>query len=285
VAANRTWQHLFGRGLVRTENDFGTQGAPPTHPELLDWLATELVARGWSQKALIRTIVTSAAYKQSAVLTAELRERDPENRLLARQNRIRHEAEILRDAALAAAGLLDPRIGGPSFRPPVPPDAGNVVSLRWQSEPTPDCYRRGLYIVMQRNVQLPFLMTFDAPDGNTFCTRRDRSNTPPQALTLLNDPFFFECAAALGRRLVTEEPTDEARLERAFLECASRRPTPDEKQEFQAFLRDQRRLLEQQSEFVATLAAGAPAERATDVALWTCAARVLMNTDEFVCSE
>lgn len=285
VAVNRAWQHLFGRGLVRTENDFGTQGTPPSHPELLDWIATEFHANQWSRKRLIRTIVTSATYKQSAALTAELAERDPENRLLARQNRVRHEAEILRDAALSAAGLLDTQIGGPSFRPPVPPDAGNVVELRWKSEPTPDRYRRGVYIVVQRNVQLPFLMTFDAPDGNTFCTRRERSNTPPQALTLLNDPFFFECATALGRRLANETTTDDERIALAFLACASREPTADESLEFQAFLREQRQLLEHQPELAATLATGAPVEQATAIALWTSAARVLMNTDEFVCRE
>jgi hypothetical protein len=218
-------------------------------------------------------------------LTDELTERDPENRLLARQNRIRHEAEILRDAALSAAGLLDTQLGGPSFRPSVPPDAGNVVELRWKSEPTSDRYRRGVYIVVQRNVQLPFLMTFDAPDGNTYCTRRERSNTPPQALTLLNDPFFFECAAALAHRLVAEESEPSTRLARAFLECASREPTSEELQEFETYLRDQRRLLEQQPALVTTLSNGVSAEQATDIALWTCAARVLMNTDEFVCRE
>jgi len=285
VAVNRAWQHLFGRGLVRTENDFGTQGSPPSHPELLDWLATELQFNGWSRKQLIRTIVTSHTYRQSAALSDELTERDPENRLLARQNRIRHEAEILRDAALSSAGLLDTQIGGPSFRPPVPPDAGNVVEYRWKSEATPDRYRRGVYIVVQRNVQLPFLMTFDAPDGNTFCTRRERSNTPPQALTLLNDPFFFECAAALGRRVVMEAETDDERIALAFLSCASRGPADDERLEFQAFLRDQRRLLEERPELATALAAGAPAEQAIEVALWTSAARVLMNTDEFVCRE
>lgn len=285
VAANRTWQHLFGRGLVRTENDFGTQGTPPSHPELLDWLAIKFHMKHWRRKQLIRTIVTSETYKQSAALTDQLAELDPDNRLLARQNRIRHEAEILRDAALSSAGLLDPQLGGPSFRPPVPPDAGNVVNYRWKSEPTPDRYRRGTYIVVQRNVQLPFLMTFDAPDGNTFCTRRERSNTPPQALTLLNDPFFFECATALGRRLVNEAATDDERIVLAFLACVSREPTPDESQSFQAFLREQRRLHEQQPELAAALAVGAPAEQALDTALWISAARVLMNTDEFVCRE
>jgi mono/diheme cytochrome c family protein len=270
VAVNRIWQSLFGRGLVRTENDFGTQGAPPTHPELLDWLAIEFPRRGWSQKQMIRQIVASAAYRRMAVLTPELAAHDPENRLLARQNRLRHDAEILRDAALAAAGLLDDRVGGPSFRPAVPADAGNVVNHRWKSEPTPDRYRRGLYIVVQRNVQLPFLMTFDAPDGNTFCTRRERSNTPPQALTLLNDPFFFECASQLAKRLVAEQQSDSDRLQSAFVACLARGPTDDEQADLMRYLGDQRRLLPDAND---------------ELSLWTGVARVLMNTDEFLCRE
>jgi hypothetical protein len=281
VAVNRTWQHLFGRGIVSTENDFGTQGAAPSHSDLLDWLSVWF-QHGWSQKRLIREIVTSAAYRRSSLQSDELADRDPDNTLLARQSRVRHEAEILRDAALAVAGVLDDQVGGPSFRPAVPPDAGNVVELRWTSAPTPDRYRRGLYIVVQRNVQLPFLMTFDAPDGNTFCTRRERSNTPPQALTLLNDPFFFECATRLGRRLTLEATTDATRIELAFRIGLSRPPSKDDIRDFTAFLQGQRAVLEHEPERVAALGEGALPGDATDVALWTCAARILMNTDEFV---
>ncbi|MCA9132544.1 MAG: PSD1 domain-containing protein, partial [Planctomycetales bacterium] len=172
VSVNRIWQHLFGRGLVRTENDFGTQGSPPTHPKLLDWLALELMNCGWSQKELIRLIVTSETYRQSSAARPDLVERDADNRLLARQNRLRHEAEILRDAAFFAAGGLDLRVGGPSFRPAVSPDAGAVVSTQWKPDAGSDQHRRGLYIVVQRTIPLPYLMMFDAPDGNAFCTRR-----------------------------------------------------------------------------------------------------------------
>ncbi|MFN0197656.1 MAG: PSD1 and planctomycete cytochrome C domain-containing protein [Planctomycetaceae bacterium] len=289
VVANRIWQHLFGRGLVRTENDFGTQGTPPTHPELLDWLASEFMARGWSQKNLIRLIVTSATYKQSAALRPDLVERDPDNRLLARQNRLRHDAEILRDAALSAAGLLDLRIGGPSFRPPVPPDAGAVVSTQWKSDPTPNRYRRGLYIVVQRTIPLPYLMTFDAPDGNAFCTRRDRSNTPTQALTLLNDPMFFECARQLSHRLLHAQRDDDQRLALVFVLALNRFPSADEASGLRHYLAEQRKQLLAQPELAAAIAgidsSTTSAQCIQDIALWTCVARVLMNTDEFISRE
>jgi hypothetical protein len=264
VAVNRAWQQLFCRGLVRTENDFGTQGTPPSHAELLDWLASELQVRGWSQKGLIRAIVTSATYRQSAVITDVLAERDPDNRLLARQNRMRHEAEVLRDAALSAAGLLDDQLGGPSFRLPVlrcrqrrraaveeRTDGGPVSSRIYTSS---------------SGTQLPFLMTFDAPTG----TRSARGGTieyADAALTLLNDPFFGVHRA--GRRLVQEADADASRIERAFAICLSRSPSVDEVTDFVSFLRDQCRLLEQQPELVASLVVGAPPEQAADIALWT----------------
>ena len=289
VAVNRIWQHLFGRGLVRTENDFGTQGSPPAHPKLLDWLACEFQRGGWSQKELIRLIVTSATYRQSSALRPELIKQDVDNRLLARQNRIRHEAEILRDTALTAAGLIDLRIGGPSFRPPVPDDAGAVVTTVWKSEPTPDQYRRGLYIFVQRTIPLPYLMTFDAPDGNTFCTRRERSNTPIQALTLLNAPIFFECARQVSRRLLHDRRDDNDQVRHAFLLTHNRFPSPDELKELHVFLGEQRKLLRQQPELAAKIAGIDEATTSVDVsqesALWTCLARVLMNTDEFISRE
>ena len=288
VAVNRIWQHLFGRGLVWTENDFGTQGTPPTHPELLDWLAVEFLEAGWSQKKLIRLIVTSKTYRQSSAVRRELLEHDPDNRLLARQSRMRHEAEIVRDAALSAAGLIDLRIGGPSFRPAVPSDAGAVVSTQWKPDAGADQYRRGLYIVVQRTIPLPYLMTFDAPDGNAFCTRRERSNTPTQALTLLNSAEFFECCRAVGRRLVTERQSVEGRLSRAFRLTLGRSASREEVDDLKRFLAEQRELLQQQPQLAAEIAGIDTPGEADDVqeaALWTCLARVLMNTDEFITRE
>ncbi|MES2692154.1 MAG: PSD1 and planctomycete cytochrome C domain-containing protein, partial [Verrucomicrobiota bacterium] len=213
VAVNHVWKNLFGRALVGTVDDFGTRGDAPTHPELLDWLALKFSAREgpqalkWSRKALIKQIVTSAAYRQSSRTRPELEQRDPNNLLLARQNRFRLEAETVRDGFLAASGLLNPAIGGPSIRPPLPADIaalGYANSVKWQESTGTERYRRGLYIFFQRTVPYPMLMTFDAPDSNTSCTRRERSNTPLQALTLLNDPVFFECAQVLGRRVAAE---------------------------------------------------------------------------------
>ncbi|GMU20815.1 MAG: hypothetical protein AMXMBFR13_09110 [Phycisphaerae bacterium] len=204
VAVNRTWQYLFGQGLVSTPNDFGTRGDPPTHPQLLDWLATEYVRLGWQRKELIRLIVTSATYRQSSHVRPELRDRDPKNTLLARQNRFRLSAEVIRDASLAVSGLLNPEVGGPSIRPPLPADVaalGYANSVRWQESAGKDKYRRGMYVFFQRTVPYPMLITFDAPDGVVTCTRRERSNTPLQSLTLLNDPVFYECAQAMAEHV------------------------------------------------------------------------------------
>jgi hypothetical protein len=209
VAVNRTWQYLFGQGLVSTPNDFGTRGDPPTHPELLDWLATEYVRLGWRRKELIRLIVTSATYRQSSHVRLELRDRDPKNTLLARQNRFRLSAEVIRDASLAVSGLLNPEVGGPSIRPPLPADVaalGYANSVRWQESAGKDKYRRGMYVFFQRTVPYPMLITFDAPDGVVTCTRRERSNTPLQSLTLLNDPVFYECAQAMAEHVAGPNP-------------------------------------------------------------------------------
>jgi len=210
VTVNRMWQRYFGRGLVPTSNDFGTQGEKPSHPELLDWLAGELVTRAWSQKAMHRLIVNSATYRQSSHTTPAMLDRDAYNTLLARQSRVRVEAEIVRDLALAASGLLNPAIGGQSVRPEQPAgvaELGYSGSVKWATSKGADRHRRGMYTFFQRTVPYPMLMTFDAPDSNATCTRRERSNTPLQALTLLNDPVFVECARVLARRIVKEVPT------------------------------------------------------------------------------
>jgi hypothetical protein len=291
VTVNRVWARLFGRGLVATDDDFGTRGEEPSHPELLDWLATEFPKLGWSQKELIKLIVSSATYRQSSGIRTELLERDRLNVLLARQSRLRLEAESVRDTHLTASGLLNPALGGPGIRPPLPADIaalGYANSVKWNESGGSDKYRRGLYIVFQRTVPYPMLVTFDAPDSNTTCTRRERSNTPLQALTLLNDPVFFECAQALGTRLDTAEiPSVDDRLRRAFEICLSREPEPAELERLRRLYDDQHELIRHNPASAAKITGdyaadpGSLAERATLIAV----TRIIMNLDEFITRE
>jgi len=302
VTMNRVWKNLFGQALVASVDDFGIRGERPSHPELLDWLAAEFVHpaangaqtkedRAWSIKRMIKLIVQSATYRQSSQQRADLFERDARNTLLARQNRYRLEAEILRDVSLAASGLLAPTVGGPSVHPRQPAGISELTyagSARWVESTGADRYRRGLYTWFQRTSPYPMLMTFDAPDSNVTCTRRDRSNTPLQALTLLNDPVFHECAQALGRRVVKERPDDSAaRLKFAFELCLGRPPADRELDSVIKLFGEFRALAEADREAAARLV-GAPrppdaelVEMAAGVAL----ARVLLNLDEFVTRE
>ena len=206
VVANRLWQGVFGTGLVATPDDFGTQGEPPSHPALLDWLAVELVASGWDTERLQRLLVDSATWRQAAVLRPELLERDPDNRLLARASTHRLDAEVLRDQALAAAGLLDRTVGGPSVFPPQPEGtwAMTYSGERWATDTDGDRWRRGLYTYRRRTAPYPTFALFDAPSREEACVRRDRTATPLQALALLNDPAFFEAAQGLARRVLAE---------------------------------------------------------------------------------
>ena len=227
VIVNRLWQQYFGRGLVATDNDFGLVGERATHPELLDWLATEFVNRGWSLKAMHRLIVTSHTYRQSSRApedSTRLATMDPDNYLLARQNRLRLDAEIVRDVALRASGLLSTKMGGPPVYPPIPDGVMGQGQVRraWKVSEGEDRYRRGLYTFLFRATPPPSLTVFDAPDGFSTCTRRNRSNTPLQSLTLMNDAGFFECAEAL------EEIIAEQGLETAFRRCTGRRPDSKE---------------------------------------------------------
>jgi mono/diheme cytochrome c family protein len=285
VTVNRLWQSAFGRGLVETENDFGTQGAPPSHPELLDWLATELIARGWSLKQVQRLILTSATYRQSSRLRPDLARIDPENRKLARQSRLRLDAELIRDAALTACGLLSPAVGGPSVFPPQPDGVMNLGQMRreWKADRGPNRYRRGLYTFFWRATPHPLLMVFDAPDATRACTRRVRSNTPLQALTLLNDEAFFEFAQALGDRVREEGPADDlGRLRYAFRLCLSRAPGERELRRLAELLAQQRPECACEDSLPNGEAAFAgAAERAA----WTTVARVLLNLDEFITRE
>ncbi|MDQ6699063.1 MAG: DUF1549 and DUF1553 domain-containing protein, partial [Acidobacteriota bacterium] len=305
VAVNRMWQAYFGKGLVETENDFGLLGSKPTHPELLDWLATEFIARGWSQKAMHRLIVTSTAYRQASKHRADLDEIDPYNHLLASQVRMRLEAESLRDSGLVASGLLTPKIGGPSVYPPIPEGAMGVTQVKreWKTAIGPDRYRRGLYTFFYRSAPHPGLALFDAPDATTTCTRRVRSNSPLQALTLLNDEAFIEFARALAKRTLKEAPgNDAARLDYALLAVLGRKPKGPERERLMRFLAVQRD--EYQSdptsaslmvvkEEVFDSSPGGNLESAESVdpkqipelAAWTAVSRVLFNLDDFMTRE
>ena len=291
VYVNRLWQRLFGRGIVATPDDFGTRSEAPSHPELLNWLASEAIARGWSTKDMIRLIVNSSTYKQSSDVRPEIYDRDPTNRLLARQSRYHVEAEITRDAYLAASGLLNAAVGGPSIRPPQPAgiaDLGYAGAVKWQEDSGPAKYRRGLYIFFQRTVPYPMLMTFDCPDSNTASVRRNRSNTPLQALTLLNDPVFFECAQALGGRILTEAPKDEdSRVQFAFRQCMGRAPSEGEMTRLRQFLADQKSAFEADPDAAGKFAGQNVPEgvEAPESASYVALARVIMNLDEFITRE
>jgi hypothetical protein len=279
VTMNRFWQNYFGTGLVETENDFGTQGTPPSHPELLDWLATEFIAQKWSMKAMHRLLVTSATYRQASRSRPELAAVDPRNRLLARQSRQRLEAEVVRDVALAASGLLSRHIGGPSIFPPQPEGIYRFTQVprEWKASTGPDRYRRGMYTTFWRSAPHPALTVFDAPDATMTCTRRNRSNTPLQALTLLNDQGFFELAQGLAARVLSEVPTGDAeRIRHAFRLCLARPPSPREEQRLGELL------AQQLDDSDAKLPAGGDARQLT---AWTAVARVLLNLDEFITRE
>jgi mono/diheme cytochrome c family protein len=290
VTINRFWQHYFGLGLVETENDFGTQGTPPSHPELLDWLATEFIVRGWSMKAMHRLIVTSATYRQASRARPELATIDPRNRLLARQNRIRLEAEVVRDAALTSSGLLTRRLGGPSVFPPQPHGVYSFTQIdrNWRASTGPGRFRRGMYTHFWRSAPHPGLTVFDAPESTTTCTRRNRSNTPLQALTLLNDEAYLEFAQGLAKRVLSEKlETDEARLVYAFRLCVAREPSTREQQKLTRMLQQQLESFRDDPKVAEALVA---AQQAKDgdvacFAAWTSVARVLLNLDEFITRE
>jgi mono/diheme cytochrome c family protein len=292
VTVNRMWGHLFGRPLVVSVEDFGTRGEKPSHPELLDWLATELPARGWSRKAMIKLIVTSATYRQSSRVRPDLVDRDPNNTWLARQGRFRPEAEVIRDLTLAASGLLNPAVGGPSVRPPQPPGISDLTyagSAKWVESTGPDRYRRGMYTWFQRTSPYPMLMTFDAPDSNVCAARRERSNTPLQALTLLNDAVFVECAQSLGRRILAESPCDcpEGRIRHAFLLCLAREPSTEELPVLTRLHDGLLASCRAHPDEAARLAGPTkPAGVQTaEAAAWVAMGRAMLNLDEFVTRE
>jgi hypothetical protein len=284
VAVNRQWQAFFGRGIVKTVQDFGYQGDPPTHPKLLDWLAVEFMDRGWSFKDLDRMIVKSATYRQSSRATQELIAKDPENLLLARGPRFRVEAEIVRDAALKEAGLLSSKMYGPSVFPAQIPSItteGTYGPLQWKISPGEDRYRRSLYTFTKRTAPFAMLNTFDAPTGEECIAQRDVTDTPLQALTLLNDQIFMEVAQTMGANIAKLPESDEDRARTLFRRCVTRPPGQDELAALVGFVKNQRERFSAKELDPAKIS-GAPGNDAVERATWTTAARAVLNLDEAV---
>lgn len=288
MAVNHVWQHLFGTGLVATPEDFGANGERPSHPALLDWLASEFVADGWSRKKLIAKIVTSAVYRQSSVVRSELTEADPANRLLGRQNRYRVEAEVVHDSALAVAGLLDRTQFGPPVQLPWPRglDLAPLKLYKLLDPPeAPESYRRAVYVQVQRTFPHPLLATFDATECSQTCVKRDRSNTPLQALFLLNDPTFTACAKSLGGQIADGPGDIRSRIAVAFERCLGRSPNAPEAA---ALLRLWERLRAEYASrddlavaLVSPTYSGGPADAAAGYGV----ASALLNLDEFLTRE
>lgn len=298
VVVNQIWSHLFGRGLVASIDNFGAGGELASHPALLDWLASEFVEGGWSRKSLLRRIVCSSTYRQSSILRQDLEALDPSNELLARQSRLRLEAEVIRDLALGSSNLLERRIGGAGIRPPQPAYITAISrNAEWNVTTGGELYRRGMYIVFRRATPYPMLMTFDAPESTIACTRRERSNSPLQALTLLNDPVFFECAQALGYQLTLLEAKDcDDRIRECFRCCIGRNAND----------RELERIRKAYDELYAKLSVDRSAAEAilpkharprserignseqvdvAEAATWVLVARIVMNIDEFITRE
>lgn len=280
VAVNRAWRAFFGSGLMRTSGDFGTQSDPSTHPVLLDWLACEFVARGWSMKKLHRLIVMSATYQQSSRITPELLQRDPENRLLARGPRYRIDAELVRDSMLKASGLLSAKIGGPSVYPPQPASVTALAygNTKWDVSPGEDRYRRSLYTFSKRTAPFAAYSVFDGPTGENCVPRRDRSNTPLQALTLLNDEMYLEMAQAIAK--LSADVNRDERASFIFRRLLTRPPSGAESKALATFQRAQQQRLgaaELDAELIGGNDAATP-----ESASWVMVARAVMNLDEVI---
>ncbi|MCW5941521.1 MAG: DUF1553 domain-containing protein [Fimbriimonadaceae bacterium] len=278
VQVNRMWEQLFGQGLVETAEDFGTQGSPPANPPLLDWLAVEFMDRGWDMKALLKTIVTSATYRQTSRATPAMLAADPANRLLARGPRVRLEAEAIRDAALRYGGLLNPKIGGPSVYPYQPEGTWNspYSGEQWRTETGPDRYRRSLYTYWKRTAPYPMFMAFDATSREECTVRRIRTNTPLQALALLNDEGLLEAARGLARRMGSGD--DAAKVARGFKICVGRAPLPEEIKRLTTLAARLR--ARYANEPVQARRVAGSEKATTEDAVWTLVANVLLNLDE-----
>jgi len=277
VEMNRMWEQAFGQGIVKTSNDFGTQMSPPSHPELLDWLAVEFMDRKWDLKAMHRLIVTSATYRQSSRSTPALQELDPENRFLARGPRFRMEAEMIRDAGLQASGLLSRKIGGPSVFPYQPDGVWNnpYSGEAWMTSQGEDRYRRGLYTFVKRTAPYPMFTAFDAGSREVCVVSRSRTNTPLQALALLNDPGYLEAARALGQRMAARSGDEETRIVYGFRAVTSRFPKPAETARLVRLLSDLRVQYRRNPDSAAKM--GGP-----DEAAWTMLASAMLNLDEAI---
>jgi len=292
VMVNRLWEQLFGIGLVRTSEEFGSQGELPFHPELLDWLAAEFMDSGWDVKHMLTLMVSSRAYRQSSKVATDLQERDPDNRLLARGPRFRPTGEMLRDQALAVSGLLSPKMYGPGVRPPTPNLGLSTAFGRsndWTVSTGEDKYRRSVYTEVRRNSPYASYSTFDAPNREVCTLRRGRTNTPLQAFVTLNDPVFIEASQALARRVLNDQAGKSTadQMQWLFKLCLSRAPTAPEQQRLLALLSDALKTYQADSTLALKLATDPlgplpPTLKASDLAAWTTVANVVINLDEFV---
>ena len=293
VAVNRLWQQFFGFGLVKTSNDFGSQGEPPSHPELLDWLAVTFREQGWDVKEFVKMLVTSHAYRQSTEFSGKGPEIDPENRLLSRGPRFRLDAEVVRDSALFVSDLLSPTIGGKGVKPYQPENIWEPVAFggsntkNYIQDKGESLYRRSLYTFWKRTAPPPNMTAFDAPNRESYCLRRERSNTPLQALTLMNDVQFFEAARAFAERTIKAAPKTEDRLTRLFRETTGRFPTTEETKVMSRAL--EKHLVSYQAkpeEAKKAISYGEsepdPKLDAAELAAWTMVANLVLNLDEVV---
>jgi hypothetical protein len=290
VTVNRLWESLFGTGIVRSSEEFGSQGDLPFHPELLDWLAAELMDSGWDLKHMLKLMINSEAYRQSSKSTAELNERDPDNRLLARGPRFRPTGELLRDQALAVSGLLSEKMFGVPVRP-VTPNLGLSTAFGrsndWTVSTGEDAHRRSLYTEVRRNSPYASFTTFDAGNREVCMIRRSRTNTPLQAFVMLNDPVFIETHQAMARRIVREAKSPAERLNLMFRICLSRAPTVTEStalmqlhsESLMTYQKDTAAATKMATEPLGPVEAGADV---TELAAWTAVANVVMNLDEFL---
>jgi hypothetical protein len=291
VTVNRWWAEFFEHGIVATAEDFGIKGEPPTHPELLDWLAVEFMDHGWSMKHIHRLIVTSATYRQSSIVSEKLREVDDQNKLYSRGPRFRMDAEMIRDNALAVSGLLSLKLGGPPVRPYQPPGiweskvGGDRVT--YDISEGEDRFRRGLYTVIKRTSPYPSFITFDAPNRNACTVKRPRSNTPLQALTLLNDPVYVETAKALAKRVLDEKSSASVseKIQYAFALCVARAPSAQETETLLRLYNEQ--LLASKNNIAAAAKLFSDIQKpkgvdAAEFAAWFSVASALLNLDEMI---
>lgn len=293
VQVNRLWQQFFGTGLVKTSNDFGSQGEPPSHPELLDWLAVTFRENGWDMKAFVKMLVTSHTYRQSAQFTAELLQKDPENRLLARGPRFRLDAEVVRDTALYVSGLLSPKIGGKGVKPYQPENIWEPVGFggsntrNYVQDHGESLYRRSLYTFWKRTAPPPNMTNFDAPNRESYCLRRERSNTPLQALNLMNDVQYFEAARSLAQKLLLSPGSIDSRITQGFRAVTSRHPSAQEAEIIRRTF-DKHLISYRANPAEAKLAISYGESKAdekldaAELAAWTLVANLLLNLDEMV---